>query len=217
MSMMKGVREGWSAYKSCASCAAQGEYDSSPEPHVNITEAPVGGGVGNPRGFPPPGAGPGSARGRDSLRRPPARGRHSLPGVGPTHFGFEKLWLRDDTYILRSVSRVKSLGITAAAKALGVVITVMPQVGPTCPVRATVHLTSHSHSHDALPRRARGRGARGRRPGVGTHPASGLPGVGPGSGLTWAPPGPGTTFTMSPRGFPTPSVGEVLVNGKTGL
>ena len=66
-----------------------------------------GGGVGNPRGLTPASSGPGSARGRDSLRRPPARGRHSLPGVGPTHFGFEKLWLRDDTYILRSVSGVE--------------------------------------------------------------------------------------------------------------
>ena len=47
------------------------------------------------------------------------------------------------------------------------------------------------------------RRARGRRPGVGTHPATSRPGVGPGSGLIWAPRGPGTTFTMSPRGFPT--------------
>ena len=62
---------------------------------------------------------------------------------------------------------------------------------------------------ELLPRaeaRVRGRRsiARGRRPGVGTHPASGRPGVGPGSGLIWAPHGPGTTFTMSPRGVPPP-------------
>ena len=55
--------------------------------NVFITEARGGGRVGNPRGLTAPGAGPGSARGRDSPRRPPARGRHSLPGVGPTHFG----------------------------------------------------------------------------------------------------------------------------------
>ena len=50
---------------------------------VGITEALVGGRVGNPRGLTAPGAGPGSARGRDSPRRPPARGRHShCPGWG---------------------------------------------------------------------------------------------------------------------------------------
>ena len=32
-------------------------------------------------------------------------------------------------------------------------------------------------------------------PGVGTHPATGRPGVGPGLGLIWAPRGPGTAFT----------------------
>ena len=51
---------------------------------------------------------------------------------------------------------------------------------------------------------ARGRRARGRQPGVGTHPAAGRPRAGPGSGLTRAPRCPGTTFTMSPRGYPTP-------------
>jgi len=55
--------------------------------HVCITEAPVRGGVGHPRGLTPASGGPGSARGRDSPGRVPARGRRSRPGVGPTHFG----------------------------------------------------------------------------------------------------------------------------------
>ena len=57
---------------------------------------------------------------------------------------------------------------------------------------------------DLQKRRARGRRARGRQPGVGTHSVADRPGVGPGSGLTRAPRGPGTTFTMGPRGCPTP-------------
>ena len=44
-------------------------------------------GVDSPgSGLTRPPAGPGSARGRDSLGRVPARGRRSRPGVGTTHF-----------------------------------------------------------------------------------------------------------------------------------
>lgn len=62
------------------------ELASFLSPYVRITEALVGGRVGNPRGLTGLALARGHTRGRDSLRRPPARGRHSLPGVavGPT-------------------------------------------------------------------------------------------------------------------------------------
>ena len=53
---------------------------------VSITEARGRGGVGYPRGLTTASSGPGSARGRDSRGRIPARGRRSRPGVGTTHF-----------------------------------------------------------------------------------------------------------------------------------
>jgi hypothetical protein len=49
---------------------------------VNITEAPVRGGVGNPPGLTAPPACPGSAPGWDSPGPTLAPGGHSLPGVG---------------------------------------------------------------------------------------------------------------------------------------
>ena len=56
--------------------------------NVNITEALVGGRVGNPRGL----TGLALARGHARVSgltetATGRRGRHSLPGVGPTHFG----------------------------------------------------------------------------------------------------------------------------------
>ena len=168
--------------------------------YVGITEARVGGRVGNPRGLTAPGAGPGSARGRDSPRRPPARGRHSLPGVGPTHFGsngsrFLKLQPLDTVELYRNACSVI--------------------FGPCDEFPDLEHdacRLAFVAPHGANERRGRtlasglppGRRARGRRPGVGTHPATGRPGVGPGSGLIWAPRGPGATFTMSPRAVPDP-------------
>ena len=50
--------------------------------NVYITEARGRGGVGNPRGLMEQVAGPGSARGRGSLRLGRARDRPSLPRVG---------------------------------------------------------------------------------------------------------------------------------------
>ena len=50
---------------------------------VCITEAPVRGGVGNPRGLTDARVGPGLAPGRDSLAAARARGVGSLPRVAP--------------------------------------------------------------------------------------------------------------------------------------
>jgi hypothetical protein len=147
---------------------------------VRITEALVGGRVGNPRGLTGLALARGHARGRDSPRRPPARGRHSLPGVGPTHFA----------KTLAPTVRVLGLGLSACAGR-----------GRHCDFRERRprawfwraegggefrdprgHPNRYSFMNCLSPP---GRPARGRRPGVGTHPATGRLGVGPGSGLIW--------------------------------
>ena len=53
---------------------------------MGIAEARGREGVGNPRGLTPRRPGPGSARGRGSLRQGRARGRPSLPGAGRLTF-----------------------------------------------------------------------------------------------------------------------------------
>ena len=172
----------------------------------------MGGRVGNPRGLTAPGAGLGSARGRDSHREGhwpgvdthcPGWGRLTSPQTTPY-----SLWLQRFAFLIRSASKTIHLFTRRAA----IMFPDLDPVGRVYPIwnmmLAVSQAGANGEAH-GLPFGAPFApgptcpGSTGRRPGVGTHPATGRPGVGPGSGLIWAPRGPGTTFTMSPRGFPT--------------
>ena len=69
-------------YLKAAKTSAAPDVGSIDVSNVNITEAPVRGGVGNPPGLTAPPACPGSAPGWDSPGPTLAPGGHSLPGVG---------------------------------------------------------------------------------------------------------------------------------------
>ena len=174
---------------------------------MSITEArvAVGGRVGNPRGLTAPGAGPGSARGRDSPRRPLARGRHSLPGVGPTHFSTNNplLTLAPTVRVFNTVS-FKSYSPFYPYRRAAIMFPDLDPVGGLSPIWNMMLAVSQGrmvrHMDCPLPPARRARGVDGgRRPGVGTHPATGRPGVGPGSGIIW-----GAACRAIPAGLPVP-------------
>ena len=90
--------------------------------NVNITEAPVRGGVGNPRGLTEPPACPGSAPGRDSPVPTLAPGGHSLPGVGQVpmrllspHASRRTCWEAGDGYARGACSATRACLIDRAA------------------------------------------------------------------------------------------------------
>ena len=67
--------------------------------------------------------------------------------------------------------------------------------------KGMIHPNRYSFMNCPLPP---GRPARGRRPGVGTHPATGRPGVGPGSGLRLGSPWPRYDIHYESPGVPDP-------------
>ena len=145
--------------------------------HVCITEAPVGGEVGEPPGtqtaWRRPGVGPGS--GLTVWRRPPRPGVDThCPGVGPTG--------SNDSQFLKGYSW------TPFARRTVRPISPFPRdCLPAADVAPRLAFVARQRgAHERRGRTLAGEGdsalrARGRRPGVRTHPASGRPGVGPGS------------------------------------
>ena len=161
-----------------ASCRDASCRDASC-PNVSITEARVGGRVGNPRGLTAPGAGPGSARGRDSPRRPLARGRHSLPGVGPTHFSTNNplLTLAPTVRVFNTVS-FKSYSPFYPYRRAAIMFPDLDPVGGLSPIWNMMLAVSQGrmvrHMDCPLPPARRARGRRVDAPGWGlTRPLAG--------------------------------------------